>query len=1038
MSDDDIVQNSISQLGQSQSDRAAAELRSGFVDVDERTPEDLLRFAQGLAGLIEFYRHDPALDRAVRAGDWTAFFAPGGASPAELLSATGGTTPAQLALFLAFLRLYDEARATINTFTDRHLEFYYRRVLRFAPRVAVPDRAHVALELKPHTAPVRLSPAHALSAGKDAANVEQLYRPVRETVINGAKVERLHTIHVDRAGRGTIRIAPVTRSSDGVGGPLPERAPHFAPFGHPALPAGQIGFAVASPLLHMRAGRREVKLSIETASPIPASIPDAVLAGALGASITGEEGWLGAYPVAVTRAGGRVHVSFTVPESAGAVVPYDASRHGHAFATAAPVAQISIAPGSAAVGYRDLAAVVVTRLQLSVAVTGAAAAFVENDAGKLDPKKAFAPFGTQPVVGARFLVGIPEALAKPLTSLSLAIDWLGLPASFATHYASYGQTVSRAGFTASAEYVDGSGRKRTLPSVRLYADSGSTARLDVSPATPPPGGRVPTIAEQVYALSTAGSARAAAAAEQLVMANPMLASRGPAPAPERRFLTLALGSDLLHETYRRKTIQNALAQAKHPDGTPIVLNPPYTPTIRSLAIDYAARTADVDIAATGVADFAELDVQLFHVDPFGQRREHGWLRAELEDVAQRRVPLLPQHPEEGELLIGVAGVAPGESASLLFQVAEGSADPDVEPPDVAWSILCDNHWKRLAGDELALDTTTRFLRSGLVGIVIPRAATTVNTLLPPGYVWLKAAIARDTAAASRMLDVIANAAEVAFLDRGNDPAHLDTPLGAGGIAKLKTPIPAIKAVHQPYASFGGRPTEAAPALVTRASERLRHKNRCITPWDFERIVLEAFPHVHKVKCVPHARGDGTWVAPGHVLLVVVPDLRNDNARDPLQPRVASDVLDAIAVHVQGRTGMQVKVAVSNPTYQQVRLDFKVRFHRGREPGFHVQLLKHELIAFLSPWAFDADRPIAFGGVVYRSVLLDFVEERDYVDYVTDFKMYSSAGTSSLGPGPRRGPGEDARRHPGLGCRARRGGDRPMSTSNLSERMRRAC
>ncbi len=33
----------------------------------------------------------------------------------------------------------------------------------------------------------------------------------------------------------------------------------------------------------------------------------------------------------------------------------------------------------------------------------------------------------------------------------------------------------------------------------------------------------------------------------------------------------------------------------------------------------------------------------------------------------------------------------------------------------------------------------------------------------------------------------------------------------------------------------------------------------------------------------------------------------------------------------------------------------------------------------------------FGGHVYKSVLLDFVEDLDYVDYLTDFKMYSYSG-----------------------------------------------
>ena len=37
------------------------------------------------------------------------------------------------------------------------------------------------------------------------------------------------------------------------------------------------------------------------------------------------------------------------------------------------------------------------------------------------------------------------------------------------------------------------------------------------------------------------------------------------------------------------------------------------------------------------------------------------------------------------------------------------------------------------------------------------------------------------------------------------------------------------------------------------------------------------------------------------------------------------------------------------------------------------------------WAFAGDRPLLFGGRIYRSVLLDFIEELPYVDFVTDFR-----------------------------------------------------
>jgi hypothetical protein len=89
--------------------------------------------------------------------------------------------------------------------------------------------------------------------------------------------------------------------------------------------------------------------------------------------------------------------------------------------------------------------------------------------------------------------------------------------------------------------------------------------------------------------------------------------------------------------------------------------------------------------------------------------------------------------------------------------------------------------------------------------------------------------------------------------------------------------------------------------------------------------------------------------------------------------------------------MGIAIHVRNPSYERVHLDFKVRFRPGVEFNFHARELRAALIDHLSPWARDPGREIAFGGTVYKSALLDFVEEVDYVDYVTDFRMYHLRG-----------------------------------------------
>lgn len=982
MSIDDIIQSMVSELGQSQRDRLARELEEHFVDVDERGPRDRLLFAKALAARVHFYRG--RLDGP--AGTWAPFFPFEGAAEAEALlaSAEGDTTP-HLALLLAFLELYERPRALMNRLTARHLDFYYQRVLRFAPRPAVPDRAHVAFELKKNAPATRILPGMMLSAGKDAKGVERIYQPVRETVIVGAKLDALHSVFVD----DQVRCAPLASSGDGVGGPLAPPEMGWAPFGGPSLPVGTWGFALSSPVLRMREGQRKVTLSLELGEWSGAEKLDR----ALEAFFTGEKGWLGPYPAKASLAGHVLELEIPIPDadSDKAVVDYAQAIHGLAFAADGPVVQVLL-DADAAVAYRDLRGLVLSKAGISVDASGVTALQLESDTGALDPEKVFLPFGTEARKGARFMIGCAEALSKHLSRLSLSIRWHGLPDDFAVMYDRYlDGKIHEDHFTASATFQDGGGARPPLRGQKLFAPKfpgSATIELEL---VKEPAGDSPrdTVMYRIHALGTAGSARASHVGRGEAMLRPVLASflASSSPAARSGFITLTLEQGFLHEIYRRRIIEDAINH--RPGQTLALLNEPYTPAIERVSLSYTARTSEVDIGATSLASFSNPDLRFFHVDTFGQRQEHGYLRNALDHVPDKRVPLFPDH-DEGELLLGFTGLRAQDSVSLLFEAVQGSADPGVEWPEVRWSVLADNHWKILGAGEVVLDTTKGLRGSGLLGVVLPAQATTENTLLPAGRVWLKASVDRGATAVARLLDVIPNGVEVRFVDRGNDPGHLDAGLSAGTIARLKTAVAAVKSLKQPQASFGGRAGESGESLKKRASERLRHKDRCVTPWDYERIVLEAFPGIHRVKCIPHAK-KGSFLAPGNVLLVVVPDLRSQSARDPLEPRVDPDTLERIVEHAQARAGMQVQVSAQNPTYQKIRLSFRVKLRKGHAFNTYGPLLQQEIIAFLSPWAFDAEREISFGGRVYRSVLLDFVEERSYVDYVEDFKMQSSSG-----------------------------------------------
>ena len=986
MAGQDIIQQMLLARGSSQKGRIQPELDAHFVDVDERSTEDLLLFLKKFSEHVRFY----AEDSTTASGDWQNFFPFDVNTVRQWLDSAVEDTPAHLGLLLSFLELYKKPQEIINRFTAKHLDFYYADVLRLNKKSALNDRAHVSIELKKNAAPVALTTDMMLSAGKDDIGKERLYRPTSETVINRAKIFSLRSVFIDPSDKGVVRYAPIANSSDGLGGGLDKEDGKWRAFGYAGLPEAETGFALASPVLNMQEGVRVIKVTLGL-SNISAELASLDLTEIFNVFISGEKSWIGPSPVTPELSGNRLSFELTLGESEQAVTAYDSTVHGYNFETSTPVMQVFLNTGqSGQAGYETFRDIRLNDVRIKVTVSEFRNLVLESDAGSLNAARAFLPFGPQPGKGSRFMVGCAEALSKKLTDLSLNVTWKGVNSNLSNHYANYASSVTNSSFTASITFSDAGSLSASSSGRNLFDESNATLEHEISFSTSASSGsgQYYSQAQMMQTLSQTGSSWARYNLSQILLMKPIYFSLArPAVEAQQGFITLSLNRDFLHREYRQEYTKNVMAYAKGDDTTLVMLNEPYTPEIQSIKLSYTAQTDRVEIASTDQSAFANQDVLFFQLSYFGQRREHAYQRDQFDFMVDKSVTLLHKYTAAGELLIGLENLLAGDSVSLLFQVAEGSANPDLPQEQLSWSVLCDNYWKPLGVDELVSDSSNQLLTSGVIKFVIPEEATITNTVLPAGKIWLKASVDGDVNALCQMVDILANVIEVEFSDQDNDPMHLASSLPAGTIKNFKHNISAVKKLDQPYASFGGRMQENDEAYRNRVAERLRHKDRAISGWDIERLVLEQFPRLHKVKCIPHAR-PGHWLSPGHVSLIVVPTLENKNAINPLEPRADSNTLSQVLAFIQHKGGMQVTYHVHNPSYQKLRVEFSVRFKTGFEFNYYSAQLNQALKQQLSPWAYDNSRDISFGGRVYKSALIDFVEELEYVDYVTDFNLYS--------------------------------------------------
>ncbi|MEM7373503.1 MAG: hypothetical protein AAF587_33055 [Bacteroidota bacterium] len=363
--------------------------------------------------------------------------------------------------------------------------------------------------------------------------------------------------------------------------------------------------------------------------------------------------------------------------------------------------------------------------------------------------------------------------------------------------------------------------------------------------------------------------------------------------------------------------------------------------------------------------------------------------------------------------IGIKELEPGQLLSLLFEMEGGTGNPNYDPPLVIWSYLGkDQHelgdeWKRFRDDSVILDTTstdpenkTSLLQSGLIIMTTPPDMTPRGTTneAGKGLYWIRATLIeefvegeleRRVIALPSIQRISAQAGVATFAPQDNDLSHVENGLAAEQISKLLRPVQTVRSVQQPMKSVGGRLPEDKLTYYRRVSERLRHKDRAINIWDYERLILEADPEVLHAKAISHT-SKGCEIEPGRVLVAVFPNLKKRPDITPLTPRFSTGKLEALEDVLRERSNLflycKENIQVVNPLYEPIQVKACVRFRSGFSGAFYAQQLNQELHAFLAPWTLNQEIPLEFSGRVHRSSILNFMEERPYVDVVSHVEI----------------------------------------------------
>jgi len=867
-------------------------------------------------------------------------------------------------LFYAFLQLLQEHATDINSLLLKHLDYYYKQVLNVKLKPYQPSKAYVTFEPAKNVNEYLIKTGSLLAAGKDAKGKDIFYKTQQDIVVNKAVLGEIRSFTLIKNKEGQqnertkageplgIFASSQANSSDGNGKPLQpgESWDAFRTTSGEAVTDAQIGISFYSALL-LEAPPSENKFQIAVKFKNTAGFNDLkkFIENYCTLEILTEKAPLILGPGNVNYLNNQLSFEFTVPEKTKIK---RSSPH------------VSILFGRKDqriindVFFNNIKALQVSEIEtLSIKLVNQTipVSKVETVLGMTDLSASFPAFGGVPKRGTWLKIIEPILKGKTVSELKAQIEWASATeASFDVSIDFPGrspvtETISSNQLTSSLDILENI-NPITFQSekikIKLESDLGhltygtdiAKIALEVQGAKVPDGivSRIETIENELETLERSMSGS--------------FGKKG-----ERGFSKIRVADRIRSIRGKMNEIANF--------GLP---SPPYTPVIKSinLTCTITENISSDDLFCQYPHGYKEVDTQKF---------------------------LIPSTPCEGELYIGFKDLAQAQSLNVLVQVEEGSADPTLPNPEVSWTFLHNNAWQNFDSSQFK-DGTKGLIQSGMVSFVSPDYDCTINTLLPAGQFWIRAAIKfNESKAVCKVFSVNTQAVLAQFIDNGNDAASLGSNLAANTITQLFPKQASIKKIQQSFASFGGRLEEESAKLYIRTSERLRHKGRAVSAWDYEHIIAETFPEIYKVKVLNHAhlkiKGDEKMIVSkaGEMIILVIGKTAAQSSL--YKPLVSKSKLTEITEFITQLNSPFAKVNVMNPLFEEVTVDTIVTFRPDiMDESFYEKKLQTDIKRFLSPWAFEDGLEPDFGGVIYRAALIDFIEELPYIDFVEKLEI----------------------------------------------------
>lgn len=746
------------------------------------------------------------------------------------------------------------------------------------------------------------------------------------------------------------------------------------------------GFVLSSASLLLREGQRSVSVRFESETPALTdfiekadSLPESpfagktedeivykILSGIFRLHISTPDGWepIDNYHV---KSGEGIHrnnltLKFILSENFPPTTPCTGEIHG--MESKHPSLKVELNGDAWMYPYSWIRNVQLKRIVIDTRVQGISDILIYNELGRIDNSKPFAPFGINTGRGSWFAVGNYEMAVKDTRSIDLNIRWDQLPeaeSGLYGYYREYGAGIDNLSFRLKAGYLQDHQWQidSQRPAMPLFATTDKSADgmplrrgklaknsvlkdIDID--------RMPVI--NTGEVSYDYDIRTRSGFVCLILEDP----------------PMGFGEKRYRELFTDRIITKLSRKERG-----FSLNMPIAPRIERMTLNYHSEDY-MELRSTSEDDRHELR----HISPMGYKRAYP-------QSVLGSVPLICSMDHYAHLMIGLDRVRGGESLRLYFDFVPMRTETR-EYPVLSWHWGNGYDWEPIPDGVITRDTTCDFFVSGEIIFDMPENLPE-NFYDGNGTLWLRASAVKGREAIAALSGIYANTAE---LIRDRDESTAAPELRKGEIRPVNETagLASVKIISAPRREHTA---ENDPHKLMRVSEYSTHRGKGVTPRDYERLVLQAFPQVGKTKCLPSVDTKGER-RPGAVTMVIIPRRAKSENRKNWTPKASSGLLSEVEKYLIERCSAAIStIDAVNPVYEEVFLRCRVKF----KPGYSLGGCRSELYEtandIIAPWQRKREIPI-FDYRIQLAELRNVFREKEFVEKLESLSLVRIANT----------------------------------------------